>query len=112
MFQLNALNGAALVKLGKESEAYKALQHAQQLNPQDAGTTDLLYRLILILAQNRQKAKDYPAALSYLEEAIKLRPAEPGPHRNLAEIYILSENPERASAENREADRLASNSPK
>src|SRR6202030_4340423 len=57
LFQLNALYGAVLLKLGDEASAYRALQHAQQLNPQDPGTTDLLYKLVLILARKSQEAK-------------------------------------------------------
>jgi len=109
LFQLNSLYGAVLLKLGDEASAYNTLQHAQQLNPQDPGTTDLLYKVILILARKSHGAKDYPAALNYLQEAAKLRPQEPEPHRVLAEIYTLTERPELAAAELREAGRLSKN---
>jgi Flp pilus assembly protein TadD len=108
LFQLNALYGAVLLKLG-DASAYQALQHAQQLNPQDPGTTDLLYKLVLILARKKQDAKDYASAQHYLEEAAKLRPQDPEPHRSLAELYTLTEHPEKAAAELREADRLGKN---
>ncbi len=110
VFQLNALYGAALLKLGEEEEAYHTLQHAQQLNPQDAGTTDLLYKLLIILSRKRQETRDYATAVRYLGEAVRLRPNEPEPHRSLAAIYILTKNPTQAAAELREADRLAKNS--
>jgi Flp pilus assembly protein TadD len=109
LFQLNALYGAVLLKLGDEASAYHALQHAQQLNPQDPGTTDLLYKLVLILAGKKQEAKDYTPAQHYLEEAAKLKPQEPEPHRSLADIYTLTKHPEQAAAELREADRLGKN---
>jgi tetratricopeptide (TPR) repeat protein len=109
LFQLNALYGAVLLKLGDEISAYKALQHAQQLNPQDPGTTDLLYKLVLILARKKQEEKNYAPAQHYLEEAVKLRPREPEPHRSLAEIFTLTEHPAQAAAELREADHLGNN---
>ena len=109
LFQLNALYGAVLLNLGEEVPAYRALQHAQQLNPQDSGTTDLLYKVTLTLARKSQGARQYGNSLHYLEEAIKLRPQEPEPHRNMAEIYALTDHPAEATAERREADRLNKN---
>ena len=109
LFQLNALYGAVLLKLGEEVPAYRALQHAQQLNPQDSGTTDLLYEITLTLARKSQRARQYTNSLHYLEEAMKLRPQEPEPHRNMAEIYALTDHPAEANAERREADRLNKN---
>ena len=50
LFQLNALYGAVLAKLGDDLGAYQALHHAHELNPQDAGATDLLYMTTLNLA--------------------------------------------------------------
>ncbi len=43
LFQLNALYGAVLMKLGEDTPAYQALHHAHQLNPQDSSTSDMLY---------------------------------------------------------------------
>jgi regulator of sirC expression with transglutaminase-like and TPR domain len=85
------------------------LHHAQQLNPQDPGTTDLLYKISLILAREDQSARQYPSSLHYLEEAARLRPQEPEPHRSMAEIYTLTDHPTEASAEQREAERLGKN---
>jgi Flp pilus assembly protein TadD len=107
LFQLSALYGAVLAKLGEEVPAYQALHHAQQLNPQDPGTTDLLYKITLILAQEGKTTRQYPNSLHYLEEAATLRPQEPEPHRALAEIYTLTDHPDQAAAEQREADRLS-----
>jgi protein O-GlcNAc transferase len=107
LFQLNALYGAVLLKLGEAVPAYKTLHHAQQLNPQDPGTTDLLYQLTLDLAGRSQRDRKYSDALQYLAEAIKLRPQAPDPHRSMAEIYTLTDRPGDATAEQREADRLS-----
>jgi Flp pilus assembly protein TadD len=109
LFPLNALYGSVLLQLGEEVPAYQALHHAQQLNPQDSGTADLLYKITLILARKRQRARQYSDALHYLEEAIRLRPREPEPHRNLAEIYALTDHPDQATTEQREAERLSKN---
>jgi tetratricopeptide (TPR) repeat protein len=106
LFQLNALYGAVLMKLGEETPAYQALHHAHQLNPQDSPTSDLLYITAFGLAQKSQAAKQYSDSLRYLEEAARLRPHEAEPHRRMAEIYTLTGRPTEAAAEQREADRL------
>lgn len=113
LFQLNALYGAALAKLGKDLLAYQALHHAHQLNPQDPGTADLLYITALNLANEamvqkglaQQDPSRYSDSLRYLEEAARLRPQEPEPHRRMVEIYTVTGRPARAKAEQREADR-------
>jgi protein O-GlcNAc transferase len=109
LFPLHSLYGAVLLKLGEDVPAYKALHHAQQLNPQDTSTSDLLYKITLLLARKSQGALQYSNSLHYLEEAIKLRPQESEPHRSMAEIYTLTNHPAEAIAEQREADRLAKN---
>ena len=109
LFQLNALYGAVLAKLGEDVPAYQALHHAQQLNPQDSHTTDLLYQVSLTLARECLSGRQYSNSLRYLEEAIKLRPQEPAPHRSMAEIYTLTNHPREATAELQEADRLSKN---
>ena len=106
LFQLNALYGAVLLKLGEELPAYQALHHAHQLNPQDSGTADLLYITTLSLARKSQGARVYADSLHYFEEAAELRPQEPEPHRSMAEIYKLLGRPAQASGEQKEADRL------
>jgi tetratricopeptide (TPR) repeat protein len=111
LFQLNALYGAVLLKLGEDLAAYQALLHAHQLNPQDSGTVDLLYMAALglarkSLAQKSQSARQYSDSLRYFEEAAKLRPREPAPHQGMAEVYTLTGRPAQASAEQQEADRL------
>jgi tetratricopeptide (TPR) repeat protein len=109
LFQLNALYGAVLLKLGEDLSAYQVLSHAHQLNPQDSGTVDLLYRATLGLAGKSQGNRQYPGALRYLKEAVTLRPREAAPHRRMAEIYTLTGHLAQAKAEQREADRLARN---
>lgn len=107
LFQLNALYGAVLLKLGEDLPAYQALRHAHQLNPQDSVTADLLYVTTLGLASKSQGAREYAESLRYLEDASELRPQEPEPHRRMAEIYKLTGRPAQAAAEQKEADRLA-----
>lgn len=106
LFQLNALYGAVLVRMGEDASAYQALRHAHEINPQDSGTVDMLYLTTLQLAQRSQQGKQYSRSLGYLEQAAKLRPEEPEPHRRMAEIYSLTAHAAQARAEQREADRL------
>jgi Flp pilus assembly protein TadD len=108
IFQLAALYGAVLSKLGEDLLAYQALQHAHELNAQDSATGDLLYLTTLSLARKTQSARQYPDALRYFHEAAKLKPQEPAPHRGLADIYKLTGRSAQATNEQREADRLAS----
>jgi protein O-GlcNAc transferase len=110
LFQLHRLYGAVLVKLGEEVKGYEALRRAYQLNPQDSGTTDLLYTSTLRLAQKNQDAGKYPDSLRYLQEAAKLRPREPEPHRRMAEIYTRTAQTAQARAEQRQAEQLSKNS--
>jgi protein O-GlcNAc transferase len=107
LFQLNALYGAVLLKLGEDLPAYDALHHAHQLNPQDSGTVDLLYMATMDLGQKNRNTKKYSDSLRYFEEAAKLRPQEPAPHQNMAELYTLAGRNAQATAEQQEADRLA-----
>jgi tetratricopeptide (TPR) repeat protein len=108
IFQLSALYGAVLSKLGDDLAAYQALQHAHELNAQDPATVDLLYLATVSLGRKARDARQYPDALRYFYEAEKLKPQEPAPHRGLADIYKLTGRPAQASTEQREADRLAS----
>ncbi len=107
IFQLVALYGAVLSKLGEDIPAYQALQHAHELNAQDSATADLLYLTTFSLARTAQSARQYPDALRYFHEAVKLKPQEPAPHRGLADIYKLTGRPTQATAEQQEAERLA-----
>jgi len=106
LFQLNALYGAVLSKLGEDLAAYQALRHAHQLNPQESGTVDLLYIATLGLARKSQAARQYSDSLRYFLEAEKLHPQDPEPHGRMAEIYTLTGRPAEAMAEKRKAERL------
>jgi len=108
IFQLAALYGAVLSKLGENLPAYQALQHAHELNAQDSATADLLYLTTLSLARKAQSTRQYPDALRYFQEAAKLKAQEPAPHRGLADIYKLTGRSTQATTEQQEADRLAS----
>lgn len=110
LFQLNSLYGAVLLRLGEEQLGYTALYHAHELNPQDSGTADLLYRAGLAVAEKRQAARQYSEALRYLGQVAKLRPLEAEPHQKMAEIYALTSRSSEAAAERKEAERLARNS--
>jgi tetratricopeptide (TPR) repeat protein len=110
LFQLNSLYGAVLLKLGEDVQAYQALRQAYQLNPQDSGTADLLYNTSLQLARRNQESGKYSDSLRYLQEAARLRPREPEPHRRMAEIYARTARTAEATAEQREAERLRKNS--
>ncbi len=107
LFPLNALYGAVLASLGENVQAYDVLRHARQLNPQDASTTDLLYSTTLKLAEKDQKAQQYATALRYYEEAVKLRPQDPVPHRSMAEIYTKTGKLTQAAAQKQQADQLS-----
>ena len=107
IFQLNALYGAVLSKLGKDLPACRALRRAHQLNPADSQTTNLLYLTLLGLARKGQAAREYSDSLRYLGEAANLRPADPEPHRILAKIYVLTGNTAEAAAEEQRADQLS-----
>ena len=106
LFQLNALYGAVLAKLGQDMSAYQALRHAHDLNPQDSGTADMLYVAALQLGRKAQETRDYSHSLTYFREAARLRPAEPEPHRRMADIYSITARAAEAAAEQQEAERL------
>ncbi len=114
LFQVNMLYGAVMAKLGDDLAAYQSLHHAHKLNPEDSATTDMLYLTSMALAQktltqkpSAEKGQQHSDSLRYLEEAARLRPQEPEPHRRMAEIYTNTGRPEQARAERREAERLS-----
>jgi len=109
LFPLNALYGAVLSKLGEDVAAYQALGRAHQLNPEDSGTTDLLYTTTVELARKSQRTHKYSDSLRYFAEASKLRPRESEPHRGMAEIFKLTGRQAQALAQQREADLLDRN---
>jgi len=106
LFQLNALYGAVLSKLGEDLPAYQALRHAHELNPSDSATADQLYLTTLGLARKAQGKRQYSDSLHYFQEAATLRPREPEPHRGMAEIYSLTGRSAQAKAEQQQAEQL------
>ncbi len=109
LFQLNGLYGAVLMKLGELTPAYETLRHARELNPQDRGTVEMLYATTLDLAQQSQRARQYPDSLRYLGEAAGLKPQEAEPHRRMAEIYTVTGQTAEAKTEQEKAEQLAKN---
>ena len=107
IFRLNALYGAVLLKLGEETQAYETLRHAHQLNPEVSSAADLLYQATIGLAQKSQGARRYSDSLLYFQEAAKLHPGDPEPHRSMAGIYTIMDRPAQAKAELEVADRLS-----
>ena len=110
VFQLAALYGTVLAKLGEDLPAYQTLHHAHELNPQDSATSDLLYLSILKLGYKMGEGGQYPESLRYFEEAAKLRPQEAEPHRGIAAVYTQTGRSAQAVAEQQEADRLSKSS--
>ncbi len=110
LYQLNWLYGRVLVKMGDLPSAYETLQHTRELNPQDPETLELLYAVALDLARQNEKKKQYSEAVRYLDEATKLKPQSPEPHRRLAEVYTLSGRSAEAKAEQEKAEQLAKGS--
>ncbi|MGC9947481.1 MAG: tetratricopeptide repeat protein [Bryobacteraceae bacterium] len=84
LFQLNFLYGAVLAKLGDDAAAYQALSRAHELNLEDAGAADLLYRIAVGLAGKSLAARQYPDALRYFGEAAKLRPGDAEARKGMA----------------------------
>lgn len=107
LFPLNALYGAVLAQLGRDSQAYDVLRHAKELNPTDSSTTDIFYATTMKLAEQSRKAGESTRAVRFLEEATKLRPQDPEPHRGLAEIYAHMGKSAQAASEQQQADRLS-----
>jgi tetratricopeptide (TPR) repeat protein len=106
VFQIASLYGTVLAKIGNDLEAYQALSHAHNLNPEDSATSDLLFLSILKLGYKKGESGDFPESLRYFKEAAKLRPQEAEPHRGLAAVYGSTNKAEQAAAEAQEADRL------
>ncbi len=106
LFQLAALYGKVLAKLGDDLPAYQTLRHANELNPEDSETSDLLFLLILKLGYKSGEGERYSDSLKYFQEAARMRPQEAEPHLGMAAVYTQTGRPAQASAEQREAERL------
>jgi len=107
LFELNALYGAVLYRLNEQQEAYSVLRHARVLNPQDAESRNLLYRVSMLLAEQSLAGKQFVVSIQYLEEAAQLRRTEIEPHRLMVEIFDAIGQGTRAAAEREEIKRLS-----
>jgi tetratricopeptide (TPR) repeat protein len=107
LFPLNSLYGAVLLKTADDSAAAKALRHAHELNPQDAATSDLLYDVVVRLAQHSKAGGSHSESLKLWQEAAQLRPEESLPHRSMAEIYAAMGKAAEASGEQQQAEHLS-----
>jgi len=108
LFPLNALYGLVLTKLGEDAEAYKALHHAHELNPQDESTASLLYDVSIEVGKQNVELRKDADAVKHFKEAQQLRPQEPEPHDYLADIYFREGKREQSEAERKEFERLNS----
>jgi len=88
-FGSNALLGAALFTLHEDEAAYKALNHACELNPTDADTSGLLFKVSMLLAQQRWSRKEYTECRNFLQKAQALKPDDPQVQKRLAEVSAL-----------------------
>ena len=107
IFQLNSLYGVVLWKLGEGALACEVLRRAHLLQPQDSGTGNLLYVALLDVGRKSQAAREYPEAIRSFDEAARLHPADPEPHKILAEIYVLTGRASEAAAEQQQVRRLS-----
>jgi len=92
-FGSNALLGATLYSLKDDPSAYRVLAFAHQLKPDDTDTTDLLFRVSVILANKSAAAADYGASLQFLGTAAGLRPGAQEIEQRIAEIKSLRDHP-------------------
>jgi len=105
-FGSNALLGAVLFALQEDELAYRMLVHASELDPGNADTASLLFKVAMLLARDRFRAKDYTLCAEYLQTASKAQPSDPSAHRRLAEIYGLLGKPDLAREETNKADQM------
>ena len=106
LFQLVALHGKVLAKLGEDLPAYETLHHAHDLNPSDSDVSDLLFLSILKLGYKCGASRQYLESQQYFEEASRLRPNDPEPHIGLAAVFSQTAHPVQALSEQRLAERL------
>jgi len=89
-FGSNALLGATLYSLKDDQGAYRVLESAHRLKPGDADTSELLFRVSIILGNQAAAAADYAAALKFLAKAGEVRPENPELRGRIEEIERLS----------------------
>jgi len=104
---LSTLYGAALFKLGATTEAYAALHHARELNPNDADAARMLYAVGVDLGQQKLATREYLESVRYLSEASQIFPQQPEAHRLLAEAYSAAGQAAEAAEEQRQFETLA-----
>lgn len=85
-------------RLNRFEEARKPLADAVRRWP-DLFPLNALYGAVL------SKLGEYEESLRYFDQAQKLRPDDPEPHRGKAEVYKLTGRPEEAAAETRLAQK-------
>ena len=85
-FGSNALLGAVLYSLKDDEAAYHVLDFAHELNPDDGDTSELLFRVSMILGKRFAAVGEYEHSLKFLEKADGLRPGNPDLQRHIAEI--------------------------
>jgi tetratricopeptide (TPR) repeat protein len=107
VFKLNALLGAVLFELGDDAQAYQFLSHANELNPHNQTTANLLFKEDLLLARQHFLKRQYQASIRYLAQAAAIQPGSPDPHRLLSTAYAAMGNLAGAQREALKADRLA-----
>jgi tetratricopeptide (TPR) repeat protein len=112
LFPIINLFGATLLKLGDNDAAREALAHAHELNPQETNTMEMLYDATLQCARKQQAEKQYSAAVHLFQEAERLRPLEPTPHRAMSQIYAITGQSQEATAEQQTAERLSKDAAK
>ncbi len=88
-FGSNALLGATLYALGEDDSSYRVLRHAHELNPQDRDSSDLLFKVAVILARREYSHQKYESALRFLSSAGELRPDDPDVRQRIAEVNRL-----------------------
>lgn len=88
-FGSNAVLGATLYTLKDDDAAYRVLDFAHRLKPEDPDTAELLFRETVIQGDKRASQGDYKGALPYFEKAAALRPARPELQKRIAEVKKL-----------------------
>ena len=88
-FASNALLGATLFTLKEDEAAYPVLAHAYELNPQDTDVASLLFKVSILLAQQRWSEKEYRESLGFLQKANALRQDDAEVQKRLTEVKAL-----------------------
>ena len=90
-FGSNALLGATLYSLEQDEGAYRVLNFAHELQPDDADTSELLFRVSVILGKKSAAAGDYATSLQFLQRAAGLHPDDSELQRHIGEIRNLKD---------------------